>query len=453
MKMPPRLSARRLLLLITIFGAVTLIITIHSGLSWPQLANSNRLDSNDPDGIKTTPAAGAKDNNPLNSNNDNDNSNFKVVINDGDDVKPTKEVVKPWYMQGGKEYPENYKGPLRLFPDQADGDRITEQLMYVPENYQDYDSPVKEILLYNGLGTWGQTAGSRSFHNCPVSRCLLTDDREKAATVDAILYKDHFIHPGVQRPKKQIWIIYFLECPYHTQNVKFSDAINWTATYRRDSDLVAPYERWTYYDPQVRQKVQNVDYAANKTKKVAWFVSNCGARNGRLAYARELGKYIQVDIYGNCGTLSCPRSNSKCFEILDKEYKFYLAFENSNCRDYITEKFYVNGLGHNVLPIVMGARPEDYQRSAPEGSYIHVDEFAGPEELAAYLHRLDHDNDLYNSYFKWKGTGEFINTYFWCRLCAMLHAPITPRHYEDVNDWWRGAGICTNKSWRNAEFV
>jgi glycoprotein 3-alpha-L-fucosyltransferase len=204
---------------------------------------------------------------------------------------------------------------------------------------------------------------------------------------------------------------------------------------------------------QVRQKIQNRDYNANKTKKVAWFVSNCGARNGRLAYARELSKYISVDIYGSCGPLKCPRSDKKCFELLDRDYKFYLAFENSNCRDYITEKFYVNGLGQNVLPIVMGARPEDYQRSAPEGSYIHVDEFAGPAELAAYLHRLDKDNTLYNSYFKWKGTGEFINTYFWCRLCAMLHAPKVHRHYDDVNDWWRGPGVCSSKSWRNADFA
>lgn len=79
---------------------------------------------------------------------------------------------------------------------------------------------------------------------------------------------------------------------------------------------------------------------------MAWFVSNCGARNHRLEYANELGKHIQVDIYGACGTMRCPRYNAdKCFEILDKDYKFYLAFENSNCRDYITEKFFVNGLG------------------------------------------------------------------------------------------------------------
>lgn len=38
-----------------------------------------------------------------------------------------------------------------------------------------------------------------------------------------------------------------------------------------------------------------------------------------------------------------------------REYRFYLAFENSNCKEYITEKFFVTALGHNILPIVMGA--------------------------------------------------------------------------------------------------
>lgn len=41
--------------------------------------------------------------------------------------------------------------------------------------------------------------------------------------------------------------------------------------------------------------------------QVAWFVSNCGARNSRLQYAHELQKYIEVDIFGACGTKKCPR--------------------------------------------------------------------------------------------------------------------------------------------------
>lgn len=101
----------------------------------------------------------------------------------------------------------------------------------------------------------------------------------------------------------------------------------------------------------------------------------------------------------------------------------------------------------------MGAHPTDYARSAPYRSYIHVDEFESPKELAEYLHRLDRDDELYNSYFRWKGTGEFINTYFWCRVCAMLHDDRPPKFYKDVNEWWRGDGICTTTSWREHDSV
>jgi len=50
----------------------------------------------------------------------------------------------------------------------------------------------------------------------------------------------------------------------------------------------------------------------------------------------------------------------------------------------------------------MGARPEDYARSSPDHSFIHVDDFEGPKELAEYLQKLDQDDKLYNEYFKWK---------------------------------------------------
>ena len=152
-----------------------------------------------------------------------------------------------------------------------------------------------------------------------------------------------------------------------------------------------------------------------------------------------------------CGQKRCPRYKAKqCFEILNKDYKYYLAFENSNCHDYVTEKFYVNGLTNNIVPIVMGAHPNDYKRSAPPHSYIHVDDFKSPEHLARYLHRLEQDNSAYNEYFTWKETGEFVNTYFWCRLCALLHSPRIEHEshsYADMHKWWTGPGTCQNKGW------
>ena len=64
---------------------------------------------------------------------------------------------------------------------------------------------------------------------------------------------------------------------------------------------------------------------------------------------------------------------------------------------------------NDVLPVALGARPEDYEALAPPHSYIHVDDFESPRHLAEYLHKLDKNDDLYNEYFRWKGTGEAAN--------------------------------------------
>ena len=59
---------------------------------------------------------------------------------------------------------------------------------------------------------------------------------------------------------------------------------------------------------------------------------------------------------------------------------------------------------NNLVPIVMGARREEYAAVAPPHSFIHVDDFDSPSQLAEYLHLLDNNQHLYNRYFLWKET-------------------------------------------------
>ncbi len=75
-----------------------------------------------------------------------------------------------------------------------------------------------------------------------------------------------------------------------------------------------------------------------------------------------------------------------CTGAFGEEYKFYLAFENSICEEYITEKF-ERTLAMPVVPIALGGGP--YERYYPNGSYIDVFDFKTPKDLADYLMYLD----------------------------------------------------------------
>lgn len=94
-------------------------------------------------------------------------------------------------------------------------------------------------------------------------------------------------------------------------------------------------------------------------------ISNCGASNKRMNYIRELKKHVEVQIYGRCG-ISCP-DKQDCREYVAAKYKFYFSFENSFCRDYITEKFFLM-LKYDIVPVVFGSG--DYSRFVSISFYI-----------------------------------------------------------------------------------
>lgn len=108
--------------------------------------------------------------------------------------------------------------------------------------------------------------------------------------------------------------------------------------------------------------------------------SNCGPRNGRNEYVQALmNAGIKVDSYGSClhnknfnfsGDTHSPRAK---LEVI-RRYKFYLAFENSNSLDYVSEKMF-QALYMGVVPIYMGAPNVDEFLPDPMAA-IKVTDFA-----------------------------------------------------------------------------
>lgn len=259
-----------------------------------------------------------------------------------------------------------------------------------------------------------------------------------------------------QRWPFQHWVLYSHESPifynYGQETMKFyRNLFNFSASYRLNSDFPQPYGRCWKNDQQLfssKSVITNhpsVNIAKSKSKLVAWFVSDCITQGRREDYVNELKRFVNVDIFGKCGNLRCPTDQwSRCYEMLNQTYKFYLAFENSLCTDYVTEKVYgLLAQRINIIPIVYGHA--NYSLLLPPHSFIDAHAFATAKHLADYIRRLDEDDDLYMSYFQWRKDYTCIlkqidSEQFCQRSIELLHMKLPN---IDVSSVFDKTGSCT----------
>ena len=166
---------------------------------------------------------------------------------------------------------------------------------------------------------------------------------------------------------------------------------------------------------------------------------------------------MDVGIYGSCGPLKCDLniaagiSTSGCYDLLERDYKFYLSFENSICVDYVTEKFFAI-LDYNVVPVVLGGA--NYSKFAPPNSYIDALQYT-PRQLADYLKLLDSNQTLYEQYFEWKkhyvvhrGLWKMTKDAF-CHLCEKLHNDSEQKVYSNLQETWSAEAQCSEPTFQH----
>ena len=176
------------------------------------------------------------------------------------------------------------------------------------------------------------------------------------------------------------------------------------------------------------------NYLAEKTEMAAILVSNCVER--RMKWIKKLGEYVDVKVYGGCGPYPCSRSDrSKCLSILRK-HKFYLSFENSFCRDYVTEKLYKNALTNEIVPVVLANMEFNDPTIIPPGGGINVLDFSSVKELAEYMKKVGSNSTLYNNYFRWYSNYTVLSEIThetWCAVCQKLATDRSSRKvYKDI---------------------
>ncbi|XP_064601796.1 alpha-(1,3)-fucosyltransferase C-like [Liolophura sinensis] len=330
-------------------------------------------------------------------------------------------------------------------------------------NFKEIGPPISSVIRENAVAhdftrqvktilAWTEFFGTKDWIPKTICSgdkiCVSTTDKNALAISDGIVIHPRDLVQKSDLPTNRLphqRLIYLIqESPWVTGiNVGDYDGVfNWTSTYRRDSDF--PY---TFFWTGRRQKTMAEDeytqllsnILSSKRKFIAYMNSNCNAAHTkRLDFIHELSQHINVDVYGKCGNLSCPRGTEVCTNTMS-QYKFYLALENTHCRDYITEKVHQPLIEWHAVPVVMGgADPSDYETILPPHSYIHTSGFNSTRDLVDYLLLLDRNPKLYQQYHAWRRTHQRIHNDPWCDICQGLHDTSLPvQTYTDFKGWYR----------------
>jgi alpha-1,3-fucosyltransferase len=359
-----------------------------------------------------------------------------------------------------------------------------------PNEIAGYD--MKRILFWTpffGVKDYGFGIGRDAFIHakCPVNNCMTTTDRNLVNQSDAIIFHPFDVNVKdlpMHRKAHQRYILFCYEAyvshrnfPVFKNPATNLEFFNWTMTYRRDSDIYSssygsitrrnqsvqlntlppllspdesPPDPSTFWQFSGINQSRQHPAVANRTKSVAWFVTNCNTPSKREIFFRQVAKYIPIDIFGGCGPLKCLRGGSKKCDQLLYDYKFYISAENSICPDYITEKFY-RALEMGVVPVVYGGA--DYSAYAPPHSYINAADFESPQALADYLLLIERNPRLYSKYLGWNKDWEINKqkqSEGWCRLCQKLNAVKSEEQqsnnssevYQDMAKWYYDTVSC-----------
>lgn len=300
---------------------------------------------------------------------------------------------------------------------------------------------------------------------CPHA-CIFTRNRGHLTSSNAVLFHGKDIDLQDMPPRRseeQRWIFFSLEpptaTPVHVLR-KLDGLFNITMTYRSDSDVTTRYG-YTFKRRTKRRRVAPrrsgssrttvgtnsawLNATAKQRALAVWMVSHCNTDSRRETYVDRLRRVIGVDVFGKCGDLVCePKASDTCLKEAARNYSFYLSFENSICRDYVTEKFY-RPLLFDIVPVVMGGA--NYSRLAPPGSYIDALDFESPEALGVYLANVAAKPEWYGSYFVWKQHFELKYESVACKLCAKLHEGIDSGRkytYQRFLEWFLEGAGCSN---------
>ena len=259
----------------------------------------------------------------------------------------------------------------------------------------------------------------------------------------------NLVKNATSRDPRQLWIARGMEPTASgrdfMKNERFKDWFNFTATLSLKATFRESY--FSIVDKRHKKfnNMSEIEQAYNsfgKDKDFCWMVTACYTFNKRFEDATDIMNRLpgNIHMWGYAIDRGCMSKLNRSlvvnhgFSRRSKEAgseipkcKFYFSFENSNCTEYITEKF-SNALANYAIPIVNGWR-DSYERALP-GSFIHISDFANAAQLAEYLSGLLANKKEFFKYHEWRLKYEVLPEERGTQMYNLLHCQVCQKVFE-----------------------
>ncbi|KAN0015009.1 hypothetical protein ACTFIU_001330 [Dictyostelium citrinum] len=322
-----------------------------------------------------------------------------------------------------------------------------------------------KILIVAAGNYFNEKEINESFRQCPQYGCKIEIHSEfsfeKAETAQAIIYFLSKYQESTNKidnytlkryNPKQITIGWTMESGgiyrFEGDSNFISSNFNITAGYPRVKDYNKQTHIYVPYGPiEYNGSDSYAHYAkfgANKEKpskrnnSIVWIASNCWHEDyKRVNLVKSIMNITRVDSYGSCLNNKNFTDEDKLITIKHeqkmkvlKRYTFSIAFENSLCEDYITEKLW-ESLSVGTIPIYLGA-PNIKEFLPDPYSIINVRDFQSVNDLVNYLKMVENDESLRLKHLQWisriKWSKQFQNVYdeslnnldLLCSICSKI---------------------------------
>lgn len=312
-------------------------------------------------------------------------------------------------------FPEDHVSSLALYRSEMSIDSLLRYdkylntiLRYKGENElycksQFFNSKINKnttvVLLYNCQ--WNDLPSESLLSKLPENYTITTDRKYFYISKVVVFHLPDLlenIEDDLIKQENQLWVAWNMECEENYPWMKdesICSLFDLRMDYHQDADIVCAYYKNI---KEYRTQINLIE----KENKVCMMISSTMDKSNRTDYLSKLLTYIDIDSYGklfnNMKIVNDCGRQTKLY--IFSKYKFVIAFENSICRDYVTEKFY-DPLLVGSVPIYLGA-PNVDDLVPGDNCYINVNDFNSHENLAAFLKRCFEDDDEYMKYHEWR---------------------------------------------------